>query len=752
MIRMTRWWLRYGVAVLAVVAAVASMAIPETGKGLGAILFLAVLVATWWGGLGPGLLATVLITFVGVVHLFAQPQVESWRAAGVVLFAGGGVLITLLVEALHAARRRAEATQRWLTAVLTSIGDGVIATDAQGRVTLLNPVAEILTGWKSEDAVGETLTDVFRIVNEETHEPVENPVDRVLREKTVVGQANHTILMARDQTERPIDDSGAPIQENGGAIKGVVLVFRDITQRRQSEAVSNRLAAIIDSSDDAIIGTDLGRIVVSWNAGAERLFGYTAAEVAGRPISLLMPPDRRAEESEILARLRRGERVDHFESVRITKEGHPIDVSLTISPIRDGSGRIVGASKIARDITERKRLEEERRRRLDELAEANRRKDEFLAMLAHELRNPLAVISNAIQLNTLIGAQEQGDWSRDVIGRQVQHLSRLIDDLLEVSRIRTGKIQLHKERLDVAMVLRNAIESVRPLIEAREHNLTVDIASATLLAEADQVRLEQIVNNLLTNAAKYTDRGGRIWLSAQREAEAIVIKVRDAGIGIRPEHLPRIFELFAQGDRSLAHSEGGLGIGLTLARTLTELHSGSLTATSAGPGTGSEFVVRLPAGAPVTADPATSKPPVKPLPMRGLSILVIDDNAELAQGLSRLLKLLDYEVWMAHDGPSGIEAARGHRPDIVLLDIGLPGMDGYQVAEQLRREDFGKDVLLVALTGYGHEEDRRRASSVGFDQFVTKPVDYATLLTLLTAPGSAATSIRSSEEMKGELS
>ncbi len=398
------WWLRYGVAVLAVVASIAIMAIPVIGKGLGSILFLAVLVSTWYGGLGPGLSATALITGVAVLDLLVvQPRIEPSRLVGIVLFPVGGVLITLLVEALHSARRRAEASQQWLTAVLTSIGDAVIATDAQGIVTFLNPVAESLTGWTSPQAAARSLPDVFQIVNEETHLPVENPVDRVLREKAVIGLANHTILIDRNGLERPIDDSGAPIKEKGGAIIGVVLVFRDVSQRRLSEAVSARLAAIIESSDDAIIGKDLDGVITSWNAGAERLYGYTAREVVGRKVTLLMPSDRRNEESEILLRLRRGERVDHFESVRITKDGRSIDVSLKISPIRDGSGRIVGASKIARDITERKRLEQERRQRLDELAETNRRKDEFLAMLAHELRNPLAAIINAVQLATVGG-------------------------------------------------------------------------------------------------------------------------------------------------------------------------------------------------------------------------------------------------------------------------------------------------------------------------------------------------------------
>jgi PAS domain S-box-containing protein len=359
MTKVTRWTLRYGVALLAVATAFAFLLIPELGKGLGSILFLAVLIASWYGGLGPGLLATFLTTVVAILSLAYEPHVAPWRVVSIVLFVGGGVLITLLMEALHAGRRRVEASQQWLTAVLTSIGDAVITTNAQGRVTFINPVARMLTGWGSEEAVGRPLTDLFRIVNEVTRAPVENPVDRVLRESVVVSLANHTVLVARDGTERPIEDSCAPIAEKGGAITGVVLVFRDDTQRQHAHAVQARLAAIVESSDDAIIGKNLDGVITSWNAGAERIFGYAAQELVGRSIDLLIPADRRDEESETLARLRRGERVDHFDSARIAKDGRAIDVSTTVSPIRDGTGRLIGASRIFRDITVGKRAEDQ---------------------------------------------------------------------------------------------------------------------------------------------------------------------------------------------------------------------------------------------------------------------------------------------------------------------------------------------------------------------------------------------------------
>jgi PAS domain S-box-containing protein len=616
MAKMPRWPFRYGLAVVAVAVALALISIPTIGQGLIMLLFLAVFVSAGYGGIGPGLFATGLITVLaGIGPLLVEPVFPPWRVVATLTLVGGGVLITLVMGALQTARRRAEASEHRLTAVLTSIGDAVIATDAQGRVTFLNPVARTLTGWQSEEAVNRPLAEIFRIVNEETRVPVENPVTRVLREDIVVGLANHTVLIARDGTERPIDDSGAPVKEKGGATTGVVLVFRDVTQRQ--------------------------------------------------------------------------------------------------------------------------RLEQQLRRRLAELAEGDRRKDEFLAMLSHELRNPLAALNGAVELITLTGEQDEINWCADAIARQVKHLSRLIDDLLDGSRITRGKIQIRKERLDVAVVLRGAIDSVRPLIDARQHELTVDIEEGTLPADADSVRLEQIVTNLLTNAAKYTANKGRIWVSAQRERESIVVKVRDAGMGIPPDQISRMFELFAQGDRSLARSEGGLGIGLTLARSLTEMHGGRLTATSAGPGTGSEFVVYLPATMPLFDGSSGPKLPGEPNTMRGSRVLVIDDNVDMARALVCLLKLLNHEVWTAYDGPSGLEVARACRPEVLLLDIGLPGMDGYQVAERLRQEEFGKNVLLIAVTGYGQEEERQRALSAGFNHFVTKPVDYATLHALTVIPSLA---------------
>jgi len=1167
---------------------------------------------------------------------------------------------------------------------LTSIGDAVITTDAEGRVTLLNPAAETLTGWTNEDAVGQPLRTVFHILNEKTRQIVENPVAKVLATGGIVGMANHTVLIAKDGTERGIDDSGAPIRDSKGNVTGVVLVFRDVTEQRKAERSARFLASIVESSDDAIIGKDVNGIITSWNRGAARIFGYSAAEAVGRPIAMLAPSDRADEMPAILDRIKRGERVEHFETVRCAKDGRPVPISLTVSPIEDEDGTIIGASKIARDITERKRADEtlreekarlhttltsigdgvivtdveghltlmngvaqamtgwddgaagrplgevfrivneqtrqpvenpvsrvmregtviglanhtvliardgterpiddsaapikdaqgrvvgvvlvfrdrtERRRaeealreseqrlaaeleamtrlhslstrllstddlstalddvlenaivtsgadfgniqlynprigaleivaqrgfrqdflhyfrtvRVDEgsacaqamqsgeriiiedveldpayephrqvaaaagyravqstplknrigtvlgmlsthfrtqhrpserderlldlyarhaadmierlrsdealrqseqrftrfmqrlpglawikdlqgryiyandaavkvfrcsqdglcgktdgevfppetaarfmqndrealasesgvqmietlehedgivhhsvvskfpilgpdggpafvggmaiditdrlraeevlaeseqrfrqlaenikevfwmadpqtteilyispayeqvwgrscqslfeqprsfldavhpedrervrvaalekrsrgeatdeeyrvvrpegsvrwvrdrafpvrdangrvyrmvgiaeditekkraeeaLKEADRRKDEFLAMLAHELRNPLAPIRNALHI--MKQARADGavvDRVREMMERQVQHMTRMVDDLLDVSRITRGKIELRKEVVDLAAVVDRAVESVRPLIEDRHQELTVALPPEPARLEVDPTRLEQVLANLLNNAAKYTDHGGHIWLTAQYVGDEIILRVKDTGVGISGEMLSRIFEPFVQSNRVVHHSQGGLGIGLSLVRSLVEMHGGSVAAHSDGPGKGTEFVVRLPA-LPTQKKRESIKPQDQESKPFGATpkhrIVVVDDNLDAAESLALLLTLDGHDVRVAHDGAAALVAVEADPPDLVFLDIGMPVMNGYDVAQRLRHRPGLEGLILVALTGWGQKEDRRRSQEAGFDHHLVKPVE-----------------------------
>ncbi|MBY0525621.1 MAG: PAS domain S-box protein [Gemmataceae bacterium] len=1164
----------------------------------------------------------------------------------------------------QAARRVAEeyvqvvARQREeLRVTLTSIGDGVVTTDAQGRVTFLNPVAETLTGWTTADAAGQPLTAVFPIINEKTRKAVENPVAKVLDTGHVVGLANHTILIARDGTERPIDDSAAPIKRPDGQISGVVLVFRDVTEQRRAERTARFLASIVESSDDAIIGKDVNGVITSWNRAAERLFGYSAAEAIGQPVVMLAPPDRVDEMPAILERVRREERVDQFDTLRRTKDGRLVPVSLSVSPVKDEEGHIVGASKIARDVSERQRAEaalreekarlhatltgigdavivtdaegcitlmnpvaqtltgwkdeavgrpleevfrilneqtgqatespvrrvlregaivglanhtvlvakddtaipiddsaapvrdaqgrivgvvlvfrdvsdkrrveqqvaalnrdlrrrvtefqslldvlpvgiavaddpecrhiwmnpalsrlmklppqanislsapaaerpgfqifdgdrelapdelpmqvaiatgrpvygvkhslvlvdgtrlnllqyavplrdeegkvrgglyvgvditeqertqqalrqaearwrtmaealpnlvwtdlpdgqcdwlssqwgkytgipesellglrwlervihpDDRQRTLDcwraacadqgdydveyrirrydgeyhwfktrgvpirdeqgritywfgtctdiedhkraerqladahqflnssldalsshiavldengiilavnaawrrfadgnrftgrnygigadylqaweansaecmeaemvaglkdvlagrapsfefeypchspteqrwfvmratrfqapgplrvvvahedvtkrmraeeALKEADRRKDNFLATLAHELRNPLAPIRNAVELmQRSSGDPAAIQQARGILGRQVGQMVRLVDDLLDISRITSGKLQLRGERVQLADVVQNAVETSRPFIDAQAHELTLTLPQEPIYLDADPTRLSQVLSNLLNNAAKYTERGGHIWLTVECQGSQAVVSVRDTGIGIPADHLRHIFTMFSQVAPALDRSQGGLGVGLALVRGLVELHGGAVEAHSS-PGEGSEFIVRLPRiEAPADAPTETVRECKSATSETTLRVLVVDDNRDGAESLALMLRMVGHDTRTAHDGVEAVQAAAAFRPDVVLLDIGMPRMNGYEAARHIREQPWGKRMVLVALTGWGQEEDKRRATEAGFHYHLTKPVEPGALEKLL---------------------
>jgi signal transduction histidine kinase/integral membrane sensor domain MASE1/AmiR/NasT family two-component response regulator len=395
---------------------------------------------------------------------------------------------------------------------------------------------------------------------------------------------------------------------------------------------------------------------------------------------------------------------------------------------------------------ERRRLEQELRDRADQLAEAHRRKDEFLAMLAHELRNPLAPIRNALHILKMPAADAATvAQAKEMMGRQVQNLMRLVDDLLDVSRIMRGKIELRKERIDLAESIGRAVETASPVVQQGRHELTVSLPPEPIRVEADSVRLAQAIANLLHNAAKYTEPGGIIVLSAERDGGDAVVRVRDSGIGIGPEMLPRIFGLFVQADRALTRAQGGMGIGLTLVRTLVELHGGRVQAFSEGLGKGSEFVIRLPTLAVRAPEPSLDGPT-----SRGSSgrpprrrVLVVDDNVDAAESLAAVLRLAGQDVRVSHDGAAALDAAGADRPDVVFLDIGMPGMDGYEVARNMRRDPALRDVVLIALTGWGQEEDRRRSREAGFDHHIVKPVEPDALQRLLVTSGAKSGTITS---------
>jgi signal transduction histidine kinase/CheY-like chemotaxis protein len=402
--------------------------------------------------------------------------------------------------------------------------------------------------------------------------------------------------------------------------------------------------------------------------------------------------------------------------------------------------RNVGRVWSFREITDRKRAEIENANLLAALKESDRRKDEFLAILAHELRNPLAPIRNAVQILRAKGPPApELIWARDVIDRQVHQMTRLVDDLLDVSRITRGKIQLHKERVELAAVVNSAVEASRPLIDKWRHEFTVTTPSEPIDLDADLTRLSQVLLNLLNNAAKYTERGGRIWLTIEREGDHVLLRVKDTGIGIPGEMLPRIFDMFTQVDRSLERAEGGLGIGLTLVQRLVEMHGGTVAAHSEGPGKGSEFVVRLPIATEAEAGDKAHPPggPARDLTVESTRrILVVDDNQDAGDSLEMLLRNLGHDVRTAHDGLEAVDEAAAFQPDVVLLDIGLPKLNGYDVARRIR-DQRGTDVVLIAVTGWGQAEDRRLSREAGFDHHLTKPINLDALQQLLTAGRSS---------------
>ena len=1038
----------YGIAVAALAAVVFLRWLldPLLGDALPLVtLYGAVAVAVWVGGYRPAILV-VALGYVACAYLFIEPRGSlglSQTSSLVGLFA---YLITCSIiiglgEAMRMAQRRAEVRRDTLRVTLASMGDAVITTDRDGCVTFMNAVAESLTGWRQEEAAGQSLHGVFRIVNEQTHKTVESPVTRSLRQGVIVGLANHTVLIRKDGAERPIDDSAAPIQDAHGQVVGCVLIFRDITERRRLEkqladrlAASRFLASIVESSEDAIVSKSLDGIIQSWNAAAERLFGYTAEQAVGRHISLIIPSDRGDEEERILERIRAGERVDHFETVRMGSDGQPINISLTVSPIKDEAGQVIGASKIVRDITERQHAEaaimllnaqlasdlesmarmqaistrmvqaggfsllldeilnaaigitssdmgniqlfegktlrivsqrgfeasfldffnavhegqavcgtalhnrkrvivedvmdspifagnpaldvlltagvravqstplvrrsgqmlgmfsthyrvprrpsesqlrmldllarlaadlieskqaEERLRAKDaqlenitentsvllthcsrdlryifanrpyseflgkphgeivgrpivdvmgheafetirpfvdrvlrgeivefesevpyeslgprfmharyvpdtdgngevigwfasvtditdrkhaemriydlmaELKDADRRKDEFLAVLAHELRNPLAPLRNMLEI--MKRAEGDGDLLRQAqrtMERQLGQLVPLVDDLIDVSRITRGKIELRKEHVELASIIHQAVEACLPLADGANQQMTVTLPPDPIFIHADPVRLVQVFSNILNNACKYSKPGDCISVTAERQGSDVTVTVTDTGMGIPPDKLSTVFEMFTQVDRTLERSQGGLGIGLTLVKRLVGMHGGTVTARSEGTGRGSEFAVRLPVLI-VQPEAESSQPISESGKTTARRFLVVDDNTDAASSLAKLLEITGNETHTARDGLEAVEAAEEFRPDVVLLDIGLPKMNGYDACRRIREQPWSKGMLLVALTGWGQDDDRRKSHEAGFDHHLIKPVDYAVLMKLL---------------------
>ena len=754
-----------------------------------------------------------------------------------------------------------DSRSEWLQLALESISDAVIGTDVCSRLISMNRAAEQLTGWTSVDAIGRNLTEVFQVDDDNFNPKMIDPN----MDCRIDPRCRNATLAAKDGSQKAIEYCMYPTKSGQGDLLGGVLVFRDLSDRHQLERQiqeqhnSERfLASIIDSSNDAIVSKSLAGIIQTWNCGAQRLFGYSPEQAIGAHISLIIPEERMEDEDLILSRICAGERVEHYETVRRTNQGDLIHVSITVSPIRNQAGQVVGASKIARDISDRMRAEielhqsEERYRALAEasatvvwrtdpngevvfasdrwnkitgqtdqektgwgwlqaihpddhsrtmelwkeslknqtlhenqfrvktregyyrwfsvrgvpvfnadgsvrewvgantdfhdrkiaedglrrlaadLSDMDQRKDEFLATLAHELRNPLAPIRSGLQLLHLSDLDaEDARQTVMMMERQLGQLVRLVDDLMDVSRIVTGKIELQIKSILLSDVLESAIESSRPLIEQMHHELNVSSSGAPIRLDADFTRLSQVVLNLLNNAAKYSEPNGKIDIHVSQVEGDAIISVRDGGIGISSGQLVSIFEMFTQADQSLEKSRGGLGIGLSLVRRLVEMHGGTVECKSAGVGLGSEFTVRIPTRRRFQATSNEQAAMDESNILSSLRILIVDDNRDSVTTMTMLLRRLGHQTFTAFDGEEAVAAAREFNPQVVLLDIGLPKLNGYEVCRWIRAQNQAHKVTIIAQTGWGQEETRQKTNEAGFDYHLVKPLDPNALRKIL---------------------
>lgn len=654
----------------------------------------------------------------------------------------------------HATAAHLEQQKELLDVTLHSIGDGVLTVDRRGNVRSLNATSERLTGWKAAEAIGKPLPDIFRTVHEQTRDEIENAAQTALRTGNNIRQPVQSLLITRDRTERRIEGSAAPIRSSDGQLLGSVLTFRDVTERRRAEDAlrlsEERLRRALRASHTIAWEIDIASDIVIRSENASEVIGAARFGTIDEHLELVYEEDRPLVKAALNRTLHEGS--DYVVEFRAKLPNGDSRWFVDKGEVRrDERGRpthVVGALV---DVTDLKLAQEE-------LREADRRKDESLAMLAHELRNPLAPISNALEAWPFVKDDPvELDRLRDTMARQIKQMTRLIDDLLDVSRITRGKLVLQKQRTDLQSVIQSAIDSVRPSIDRRQHQLRVSIPNPPPVVDGDVARLVQIFGNLLHNAAKYTSDGGcidlRVWSTAARSDDEkdqpsyAVVELQDNGTGISKEMLPRVFEMFAQSKQTLDRSDGGMGIGLTLVKTLVELHAGTVEASSDGLNRGATFTVKLPLAAEPLPDP-TPTPISAPLPepeidqSTSFRVLVVDDMKPSARTLGLMLKGIGQEVEIAYDGAAAIEILESFEADVVLLDIAMPGMNGYETAQVIRdRIDpmRGRRTCLVALTGYGQAGDRERAFEAGFDQHLVKPTSLKDIQKVLAElhPSSA---------------
>jgi PAS domain S-box-containing protein len=598
---------------------------------------------------------------------------------------------------------------------------GIFILDPQGHVVSWNTGAEKIKGWRASEIIGRHFSAFYPPDAVAQGWPQEE-LRRAVRDGRLEDEGWR---LRKDGSRFWANVTITPIYDAAGALTGFAKVTRDLTERREHEqqlrASEERIRLLVENVRDyAIFMLDDQGIVRSWNSGARAINGYESHEILGKPLAIFYTPEDQLAgkpQAELEAATLFG-RVEN-EGWRVRKDGSVFWVNAIVTAVRAPDGKLIGFAKVTRDMSERKRLEE--------LERSSRRMNEFLAMLAHELRNPLAPIRNAVtvmQLEELPSPALRN--CRDIIDRQLAHVTRLVDDLLDVGRLSTGKVKLRLETVRVAEVVSRSIEAVRPLYDARRHALSVRVPEEPIYVNGDATRLAQILQNILINAAKYTPDGGRVSLSVESGSGLVWVAVEDNGRGLAEDDLESIFELFRQGPND-APTDSGLGIGLTLARSLAEMHGGTLDARSPGPGRGSTFTFRMPAAA-VASQPRDAGA----LPgAQATRILVVDDNRDAADTTTAILRLLGHEVECAYSGESALQIVAHFEPDVVMLDLAMPRMDGIETLRQLRATPAGKRAFAIAMTGYGGHEDKRRTAEAGFDAHVTKPVELDALMVLL---------------------
>jgi PAS domain S-box-containing protein len=660
---------------------------------------------------------------------------------------GNSIVAVLNISLDITDRSRLELVERdrlFLSSIVSSAEDAIVSKDLNGNVTSWNTGAERLFGYTASEMIGNPIS---RLVPPE--HPNEEPqiLERIRRGERIEHYETRRMRKGGETIEVSVTIS--PVRDRLGRIVGASKIARDVTDQRRwrkAEVAESFLGALVGSAEDAIISKNLEGHVTNWNAAAERLFGYSAEEMLGKPLTILLPDNRQDEESQILRRIRRGERIDHYETKRRRKDGYVLEVAQTISPIRDNLGRIIGISNITRDISVQKRSEERERQALlqaqearRQAEEANRAKDEFLATISHELRTPMTAIlgwSRILASGTLDPDRQR--QALETIDRNAQAQAQLIEDLLDISRIVSGRLRIETKVVDMAAVVAAAVEAVHLAAEAKHIRLQAIVSSGAGPIRGDAQRLQQVVWNLLTNAIKFTPRNGNVQIELERVESQIQLRVVDNGIGIKPDFVQHLFERFSQADSSITRSGGGLGMGLAIVKSLVELHGGVITANSAGEGKGATFTVKLPISAfrqeeplPV-AERESSVAIAKYEGLVGLKILVVDDEQDTCSLLRFLLEDAGAIVETALGAEPALLLFGQFQPEILISDVGMPKVNGYELIRILREERHS-DIPAVALTAMARIEDRIKALSAGFQMHVAKPIEPKELMTIIAS-------------------